>query len=334
MARATINDLITSKLPALFGCDGFLPLAADCYSASPPNRRPTMEPANLVASAASAMAESATAAAVALEPAAEVPIQLNATKIPHPSHPYYPLEVDITGYLANAYTVPQLLASFAAGCAVVFLVTYLVAKKIRPTLRGSELLQILWFVAAYTSSSKARYTGRDPPNRAQPNGYKSGFYVYNFRRLGSSQHLFGELWKEYALSDSRYLTQDPFVLCMETITAVCWGPLSFVVAHMITTEHPLRYPLQAIVSLGQLYGDVLYYATAMFDHFIRNLNYTRPESYYFWFYFVFMNAFWIVIPIVLIANSLRASGRAFRAVARVEKCLNASPVSPKRKKEL
>ncbi|KAK0658179.1 3-beta-hydroxysteroid-Delta(8) [Lasiodiplodia hormozganensis] len=276
-----------------------------------------MEPANLVASAASAMAESATAAAVALEPAAEVPIQLNATKIPHPSHPYYPLEVDITGYLANAYTVPQLLASFAAGCAVVFLVTYLVAKKIRPTLRGSELLQILWFVL----SGCIHF-------------FFEGFYVYNFRRLGSSQHLFGELWKEYALSDSRYLTQDPFVLCMETITAVCWGPLSFVVAHMITTEHPLRYPLQAIVSLGQLYGDVLYYATAMFDHFIRNLNYTRPESYYFWFYFVFMNAFWIVIPIVLIANSLRASGRAFRAVARVEKCLNASPVSPKRKKEL
>lgn len=32
--------------------------------------------------------------------------------------------------------------------------------------------------------------------------------------------MFGQLWKEYALSDSRYLTQDPFVLCMESITAV------------------------------------------------------------------------------------------------------------------
>ncbi|CAL3965508.1 unnamed protein product, partial [Diplocarpon coronariae] len=31
--------------------------------------------------------------------------------------------------------------------------------------------------------------------------------------------LFGQLWKEYALSDSRYLTSDPFVLCMETVTA-------------------------------------------------------------------------------------------------------------------
>ncbi|KKY15818.1 putative ebp domain-containing protein [Diplodia seriata] len=267
-----------------------------------------MEPADLVASAASAMAESATAAAAAFEPAIEVPVQLNTTNPPDPLHPYYPLEVEIAGYLANDYTVAQLLASFATGCAVVFLVTYLVAKKLRPTLRGTELLQILWFVLS--------------------------FFVYNFRRLGGSQHLFGQLWKEYALSDSRYLTQDPFVLCMETITAVCWGPLSFVIAHMITTQHPLRYPLQAIVSLGQLYGDVLYYATAMFDHYLTNLNYSRPESYYFWFYFVFMNAFWVVIPIILIVNSLRASGRAFKAVARVEQCLNASPVSPKKRKDL
>lgn len=38
--------------------------------------------------------------------------------------------------------------------------------------------------------------------------------------MGPAQDLFGQLWKEYALSDSRYLTNDPFVLCMETVTAV------------------------------------------------------------------------------------------------------------------
>ena len=38
--------------------------------------------------------------------------------------------------------------------------------------------------------------------------------------LSGKQDLFGQLWKEYAFSDSRYLTSDPFVLCMETITAV------------------------------------------------------------------------------------------------------------------
>lgn len=108
--------------------------------------------------------------------------------------------------------------------------------------------------------------------------------------------LFGQLWKEYSLSDSRYQTQNAFVLCMETITAVCWGPLSFLLAYFITVNHPLRHPFQALVSTGQLYGDVLYYATSLFDFYILGLEYSRPEPAIFWGYFVLMNAFWIVFP--------------------------------------
>ena len=33
--------------------------------------------------------------------------------------------------------------------------------------------------------------------------------------------LFGESWKEYAKSDSRYLTIDPLVIVVESIAAVC-----------------------------------------------------------------------------------------------------------------
>ena len=76
----------------------------------------------------------------------------------------------------------------------------------------------------------------------------------------------------------------------------CWGPLSFCVALMITFQHPLRHPLQALVSLGQIYGDILYYATSMFDHYHKGVTYCRPEAYYFWGYYVFMNFIWIVIP--------------------------------------
>lgn len=65
---------------------------------------------------------------------------------------------------------------------------------------------------------------------------------------------------------------------------------------MITTEHPLRHSFQIIVSLGQLYGDVLYYGTSMFDHFVANKQYSRPEAYYFWCYYVLMNTFWIIFP--------------------------------------
>lgn len=47
-----------------------------------------------------------------------------------------------------------------------------------------------------------------------------GYFVLNHAKLASSPDLFAQLWKEYALSDSRYLTSDPFMICVETITAV------------------------------------------------------------------------------------------------------------------
>lgn len=54
--------------------------------------------------------------------------------------------------------------------------------------------------------------------------------------------------------------------------------------------------MQIIVSLGQIYGDVLYYATNAFVEYYDGTSYSRPEAYYFWFYYVTLNFFWIVIP--------------------------------------
>jgi cholestenol Delta-isomerase len=111
-----------------------------------------------------------------------------------------------------------------------------------------------------------------------------------------------------------------------------WGPLSFVTAGLIATDHPLRYPFQTIVSLGQLYGDVLYYATSMFDHYILDLSYSRPEAAYFWGYFVFMNSFWIIIPLILLSTSVAASWRAIAAVDKMDKTLKASGMNGAAKK--
>ena len=110
--------------------------------------------------------------------------------------------------------------------------------------------------------------------------------------------------------------------------------MSFAVALLITNEHPLRHPLQALVSLGQIYGDILYYATSMFDYYGKGLTYCRPEAYYFWGYYFFMNFIWIVIPgskckyqrtfinrdgtefcfIVLLYSSISQSAKAFKAL--------------------
>ena len=136
--------------------------------------------------------------------------------------------------------------------------------------------------------------------------------------MPSKLDIFGQLWKEYSLSDSRYLTADSFVVTMEAITAIFWGPLSFVCAWCIVTGSPLRYPLQLIISLGQLYGDVLYYATATFAMVVEGVHFCRPEDFYFWAYYVLCNAFWIVIPFTLIMSSVKHTIRAFAQVRKIE----------------
>lgn len=74
-------------------------------------------------------------------PAAPPPVE---TKMP--THPFYPLGIEVTNYLANEWGVLTLLSAFAACCASVFAATYVVVMRVRPTMSRGELLTILWFV--------------------------------------------------------------------------------------------------------------------------------------------------------------------------------------------
>ena len=47
-----------------------------------------------------------------------------------------------------------------------------------------------------------------------------GYFVFNHASLAGQQTIFAQLWKEYSLSDSRYLTSDPFMVSIEIITVV------------------------------------------------------------------------------------------------------------------
>lgn len=194
-------------------------------------------------------------------------------------NPYYPIGSYIEGYAANEWSVPALLGVFFGACTLLLPTTYFFAKRLQPTLKTNELLTILWFVLSGSIHI-----------------FFEGYYAYNFSTLGSKQTLLGQMWKEYAFSDSRYLTQNSFVLSVETVTAVCWGPGCFLVAALIIQKHALRHPLQMLVSFGQFYGDALYYATSLAEHYVKGVSYSRPEAFYFWFYFVLMNFFWILIP--------------------------------------
>ncbi|KFA69764.1 hypothetical protein S40285_06001 [Stachybotrys chlorohalonatus IBT 40285] len=204
-----------------------------------------------------------------------------------PLHPYYPLGVAIPAYVANSLSMQELLASFAAGAGAILLFTYYLVKSTQRPLTSGDIAATLWFVLCGCIHF-----------------FFEGYFARNFLTMAGESDLFGQLWKEYSLSDSRYLTQDSFVVCMEAVTAFFWGPMSFACAYFIVVDHPLRHPFQLIISLGQFYGDVLYYGTCLFQHYLDGTFFCRPENFYFWAYFVLCNAFWIVIPFQLMWNSV------------------------------
>ncbi|GAO19699.1 uncharacterized protein UV8b_06098 [Ustilaginoidea virens] len=207
---------------------------------------------------------------------------------------YYPLEANAENHVANTMDAPVLLFIFASGCAAILAATYVIAKRTRPTIcHGGIAIAFWWVLCGFIHS------------------FFEGYFAYNHSDIVRRSDLFAQLWKEYSLSDSRYMTRDAFTVCMETVTAMFWGPGSFFVAYAFLTDHPLRYPAQLVVSLGQLYGDVLYYAIYWYEESVNGTVYCRPERYYYWAYFVLCNAFWIVIPLAMIWQSVWAIGRVF-----------------------
>ena len=155
--------------------------------------------------------------------------------------------------------------------------------------------------------------------------------------------------KEYAKADSRYVSSDPFTVTMESTTAFVEGPMCLAVAYAIATQASWRFPLQIIVSVGQLYGCILYFAIVWFGDvrvcvcsavllrmLVRAAQWRwrwravltttmrvaqteygpHGDPIYYWFYFIFMNAIWILIPFLCIVQAYRRSSAALGAAAR------------------
>ncbi|KAB8230089.1 EXPERA domain-containing protein [Aspergillus alliaceus] len=212
----------------------------------------------------------------------------------HPLHPYYPLDAPITDYVPNDASLLRLLTTASIGTATLLGTVFSLTSVLRPNLSKADRFAILWFFLS--GSTHCMF---------------EGYFMLNHHHMASAQDFFGQLWKEYALSDSRYMIADTMVLCMETITVLVWGPLCLLVAYSIFTRSSLRHPLQMTVCLSHLYGDSLYYATSLYDHYAHDRPYCRPERFYFWVYYFFMNFIWIVVPLYYFLQSVRTVKNAF-----------------------
>ncbi|KAL2201206.1 Emopamil-binding protein [Corynascus similis CBS 632.67] len=221
------------------------------------------------------------------------------------SHPYFPQDAVVPGYTPNSSPLPVILGTFGLLIGVFLSTCVALAKRHSPAIKRADQLTVAWFALC-----------------GFLHVFFEGYFVLNHAVLPSSQSLFAQLWKEYSLSDSRYMTSDFFMLCIETLTVLTWGPLSLLTAFLAARDRPaergIRHLLQAVVCVGHLYGVALYYGTCGLAERMRGLSYSRPEPLYYWGYYAGMNAPWAVVPWLLLWQSAKAIQGAFREAAKAE----------------
>ncbi|KAJ3342782.1 hypothetical protein HDU83_005949 [Entophlyctis luteolus] len=102
-----------------------------------------------------------------------------------------------------------------------------------------------------------------------------------------------------------------------------WGPLALLCAYLLYVGHPGRYLAQLMLSMGQLYGLLLYYGTEIFDAFVH----TSPAPLHYWVYFWGFNAPWFVVPALILANTGRTIVRACAAAQLQARAVPAKPAA-------
>lgn len=141
---------------------------------------------------------------------------ITTTNATSQQHPYYPLNALIPHYRPNTTSVPTLLLIFFASCTLLLFFCYFFATtriryaaaasslplrqeksnesttmrvRMRETdmgLSGGELSTLMWFVLSGTIHVVFE-----------------GYYVRFYEELAGKEGVLGEMWKEYAFSDSR-----------------------------------------------------------------------------------------------------------------------------------
>ncbi|XP_039203015.1 3-beta-hydroxysteroid-Delta(8),Delta(7)-isomerase-like isoform X3 [Crotalus tigris] len=178
-------------------------------------------------------------------------------------HPYWPRNLELQNYIPNDRPSWQFLTFVFSTSGILLLLTWFVASwrsKTWGPFGTWRTLIICWFTICVFIHTVIE-----------------GWFALYYMEIPGDQSFLSQLWKEYGKADSRYM--------------ILWTAVAFL------SRQSHRYVLQLVVSIGQLYGDVLYFYTAYRDGF-RHSEKWHPT--YFWFYFVFLNGLWIIIPSILI----------------------------------
>jgi cholestenol delta-isomerase len=191
-----------------------------------------------------------------------------------PANPYYPEGLELPRYHPQVIGMWTILSGFVAAVTLLLAIGLFIT---RGRLAGQERAMAIWLLITGTIHIVL----------------EGAFALYgNFFENDNPAMFLLEVWKLYGLADSRYVTADAFTVTMETFTAFVVGSLCMLSVYGLLARASWRWVTIFFLSTCQWYGTVLYFATYWFD----GGDFTRPEPIYFWFFLVFMNVIWLILP--------------------------------------
>lgn len=119
------------------------------------------------------------------------------------THPYFPTTLEIPNYTPPTHALPTLLALFGLIAGAIITLGITVTNYLNPQFPARRKVAAAWFLLSGLLHI-----------------HFEGYFIKHRYTLAARSDLFADLWKEYALSDSRYLVTDGFVVAIETLTVV------------------------------------------------------------------------------------------------------------------
>ncbi|GFQ05982.1 probable 3-beta-hydroxysteroid-delta(8) delta(7)-isomerase [Phtheirospermum japonicum] len=206
-------------------------------------------------------------------------------------HPYVPRDLKLPGYVPGFLSQSTILAVYGISSLLVVSFMWIFSGRFRKITKVDRLLMCWWIFTGLTHIILEGYFAFTPE-----------FYKEK------TPHYLAEVWKEYSKGDSRYAGRDSGVVAVEAITAAIEGPACLLAVYAIATRKSYNYILQIAISLGQLYGTLVYFITAILegDNF-------ATSAFYYYAYYIVANIWWIIIPTTIIVHCWSKICAAFQA---------------------
>ncbi len=118
--------------------------------------------------------------------------------------------MSLPGYTPPIYTVQETLVMFFGPTVVIIFAAFAFISYRLPSATLGHKLLFVWFLLC-----------------GGIHCFVEGYFGWTWRTIVRDNTFGSAVWKEYGKSDSRYLTGDPFVVAMETFTAVHFSAISF-----------------------------------------------------------------------------------------------------------